>query len=154
MQGKTKILFFSRGNSTRSLMAQGFLGALAADRYTVSSTAVEPGGPNQMAVEVMNEVGVDISVVTSKKVAQVLKEHFGYVITVCDLTRERAPIFPFTFHLLHWSVADPSIVQGSPFVRKQAFRRVRDELEANVRFFLDGAGAVEKGQEHGFLVCA
>jgi arsenate reductase (thioredoxin) len=152
MQSKTKVLFLSKGNATRSQMVQGFLQALAADRFVGCSAGVEPGGLSPLAIKVMREVGVDISKQESKSVAQVLKEHFGYVITFCDLTRERAPIFPFTFHLLHWSVVDPHAVTGPDFVRREAFRHVRDDIEAKVRFFLDGA--VENDLERGVLVYA
>ena len=152
MLKRTKILFFSRGDATRSLMAQGFLQSFAADRFLVSSTAVEPGSPNPIAIDVMKEVGVDISAQESHEVAQVLKEHFGYVITVCDLAKERAPIFPFTFHLLHWSVMDPAVVKGTHRQTRDAFRRVRNALESNVRFFLNGT--VEKEQERGVLIYA
>jgi len=59
------------------------------------------------------------------------------VITVCDVARERAPIFPFTPNLLHWSLEDPTVVKGSTEQKRTAFFRVRDAIRENVQEFLD-----------------
>jgi arsenate reductase len=96
VQKKPKVLFLSRGNATRGQMAEGLLRSLAADRFDATSAGIEPGTLNPMAVEAMREAGVDISRQQAKNVKELLKEHFAYVITVCDLARERAPIFPFS----------------------------------------------------------
>jgi arsenate reductase len=144
MLSKPKVLFLSTGNSTRSQMGEGFLCALAGDHLVVMSAGIEPGGLNPLAVEVMKEVGIDISGQQSKNVTECLKEHFGYVITVSDSARERAPIFPFTPHLLHWNLVDPSKTEGSLRTRRDAFRAVRDQIEAEVRNFAVRTLAREK----------
>jgi arsenate reductase (thioredoxin) len=136
MNRKPKILFLSTGNSTRSQMAEGFLRALAGDQFDAVSAGIEPGELNPLAVEVMKEAGIDISKQQSKNVAESLKEHFGYVITVCNMARERAPIFPFTPNLLHWSLEDPSAATGSVAEKKTIFRRVRDEIRDKVKGFV------------------
>ena len=136
MQKKAKVLFLSRGNATRSQMAEGFLRALGADRFEASSAGIEPGTLDPLAIEVMKEAGVDISHQQAKNVKDSLKEHFGYVITVCDSARERAPIFPFTPNLVHWSIYDPEAAQHSLEEKKNVFRRVRDEIRAKIESFL------------------
>ena len=73
----------------------------------------------------------------AKNVKELLKEHFAYVITVCDSARERAPIFPFTPNLVHWSIYDPESAQHSTEEKKNVFRRVRDEIRAKVESFLN-----------------
>ncbi len=136
MQKKPKVLFLSRGNATRGQMAEGLLRTLAADRFDATSAGIEPGTLNPMAIEAMREAGVDISRQQAKNVKELLKEHFAYVITVCDLARERAPIFPFTPNLVHWSIYDPESAQHSAEEKKIIFRRVRDEIRAKVESFL------------------
>src|SRR4029077_8475367 len=88
-----------------------------------------------LAVEVMNEVGVDISAQRAKDVAESLKEHFSCVVTVCDASKERFPVWPFTRNIFHWSLLDPETVEGSMEQRREVFRRVRDEIKAKVREF-------------------
>jgi len=117
-------------------MAEGLLRSLAADRFDATSAGIEPGTLNPIAVEAMREAGVDISRQQAKNVKELLKEHFAYVITVCDLARERAPIFPFTPNLVHWSIYDPESAQHSEEEKKNVFRRVRDEIRAKVESFL------------------
>jgi arsenate reductase (thioredoxin) len=132
---KPKVLFFSTGDSTRSQMAEGFLRAFAGDKLIGVSTAVQSPERNPLTVEVMREVGVDISGQHAEALPQSLKEHFAYVITVCDASRERFPVWPFTRNLFHWSLPDPTVAKGSPEERKTAFRRVRDEIRQKVTEF-------------------
>ena len=132
---KPKVLFFSTGDSTRSQMAKGFLEAFAGDKLTAVSAAVQSPDRDPLTVEVMKEVGIDISQQHSEDLVQSLKEHFAFVITVCDASRERFPVWPFTRNLFHWSLPDPTAVKGSPEELKTSFRRVRDEIRQKVREF-------------------
>jgi arsenate reductase (thioredoxin) len=136
MDKKPKILFLSTGNSTRSQIAEGFVRDMAGDRLEVVSAGIEPGDLNASAVEVMREVGIDISNQKPKNVTDSLKDHFAYVVTVCDMARERAPIFPFTPNLLHWSIQNPANAKDTTQDSKQLFRQVRDEIQEKVRNFL------------------
>jgi arsenate reductase (thioredoxin) len=149
MEKKAKVLFLSTGNSTRSQMAEGFLRGLAADSLLVASAGIQQVDSDPLATEVMGEVGIDIRGQRSKNVAQALKEHFGYVITLYDPAKERSPIFPFTPHLLQWSVADPNSANGSIADRKEAFRRVRDQIRSQIQSFVGQTIAEDK--DHGVL---
>lgn len=143
MQGKPKVLFLSTGNSTRSLMAEGFLRALIKDQLQTVSAGIEPGGPEPLAVEVMREMGIDISSQKPKSVAESLKDHFTYAVIVYDPAKERSPIFPFAPRLYHWSVSDPSGSTGSTGStpeQKEAFRRARMQIHGYVHNFLEEAG--------------
>jgi arsenate reductase len=137
VKGKPKVLFFSTGDSTRSQMAEGFLRAFAGDEVVAASTAVESIEHDPLVLEVMKEVGVDISGQCPKDIAQFFKEHFAYVVTLCDATTEKFPIWPFSRNVRHWSLADPERVAGSLDQKRDAFRRVRDEISGNVREFLN-----------------
>jgi arsenate reductase len=125
---KPKVLFLCTGNSARSQMAEGYLRHVAGDQFEAMSAGIEPKGLNPLAIEAMNEIGVDISHQTSKDVVKLLGQHIPYVVTVCDNARERCPIFPRTYKFLHWSFEDPAAAQGSREEKLAVFRRVRDEI--------------------------
>jgi arsenate reductase len=139
---KPRVLFFSTSDSTRSQMAEGFLRKLAGEELAVVSTAVQSSDSDPLAAEVMKEIGVDISRQQSRGVKESLKEHFSYVITVSDDSRERSPVWPFTRNLFHWSITDPERFNGSSEQKREAFRRVRDEISGKVKEFL--------AQMHGY----
>jgi arsenate reductase (thioredoxin) len=148
MPKKPKVLFLSTGNSARSQMAEGFMRHLAGDRFVIASAGIEPGGINPMAVEVMAEIGIDISKQKPKNVTESLREHFAYVTTVFDAAKERAPVFPFTPNLVRWNLIDPSQTGGSYENVRDAFRRVRDEIKSKVEVFLKDIAQKEREQEH------
>ena len=134
MKRKPKVLFFSTGTAERSQMAEGFLRKITGDEIEGKCTAVRPES-DPLAVEVMKEVGVDISGDEPEEIKQLFQEHFTCVITLSDDSKERSPVWPFTRNLFHWSMADPETVEGSPDQRREALRRVRDEIQRNVRDF-------------------
>jgi arsenate reductase (thioredoxin) len=136
MDRKPKVLVFSTGDSTRSQMAEGFLRTLASDQLVPVSTSVQSPDVSPLAIEVMSEVGVDISGQHSEDVAHSLREHFACVVTVCDASKERFPIWPFTRNILHWNLSDPEQVTGSPEEQREAFRQVRDAINRNVQEFV------------------
>jgi arsenate reductase len=147
---KVKVLFLSTGDSARSQMAEGILRSLAQDKLVVVSAGIEGGGSDPLAAEVMREVGIDIHQQRARNVSQALKDHFGYVITLYDSAKERSPIFPFTPHLLQWDVKDPEAAQGSQVDRKEAFRRVRDQIRTQIQNFLGDTASAQQ-QDHGVL---
>lgn len=130
---KVKVLFLCTGNSARSQIAEGYLRHVAGDRFEALSAGIEPKGLNPLAVEVMREIGIDISRQRSKDVVSLLGQHIPYVVTVCDNAKERCPIFPRTYKFLHWSFEDPAAAaQGSREEKLAIFRRVRDEIINNI----------------------
>ncbi len=133
---KRRILFLCTGNSCRSQMAEGLLRHLAGDRFEVASAGTQPVGLNPEAVEVMREIGVDISRHRSKSIEELPDRDFDYVITVCDQARAFCPVFPASVASLHWSLEDPAAADGSPEQRKAVFRRVRDEIAGRLCEFL------------------
>jgi arsenate reductase len=126
--GNPKVLFLCTGNSARSQMAEGYLRHVAGDRFEAMSAGIEPKTLNPLAVEAMEEIGIDISRQRSKDVVTLLRQHVPYVVTVCDNAKERCPIFPGTWKFLHWSFEDPADATGTDEEKLQVFRRVRDEI--------------------------
>jgi arsenate reductase len=117
-------------------MAEGFLRHHAADRFEAFSGGAAPGILNPMAVDVMREVGIDISDHHSKDVAEFLGQNFHYVIRVCDRVKEICPVLPGAIWYFDWSLEDPASAKGSLTERITVFRRIRDEIEAHVLDFI------------------
>jgi arsenate reductase len=130
--GNPKVLFLCTGNSARSQMAEGYLRRVAGDRFEAMSAGIEPKTLNPLAVEAMQEIGIDISHQQSKDVVALLGQHVPYVVTVCDNAKERCPIFPGTWKFLHWSFEDPAGATGTHEEKLQVFRRVRDQIIAQI----------------------
>ena len=131
---KKKVLFVCTGNSARSQMAEGLLRWLADDRFEAFSAGTRPAGLNPHAVIAMAEIGIDISRQRSKHVDGLVRQHFDYVITVCDNAREACPLFLGGGQRLHHSFEDPA---AAPADRQpDVFRRIRVEIEAYLREFL------------------
>jgi len=135
---KSRVLFLCTGNSCRSQMAEGFLRHFAGDRFDVASAGTRPAVLNPGAVDAMREVSVDIAQHRSKSVDEFAGQRFDHVITVCDRARECCPIFPGATRLDHWPFDDPAEAAGTSEERMAVFRRVRDEIAARIRRFLDG----------------
>lgn len=109
---------------------------LAGDRFEVSSAGTHPAGLNQDAIEIMREIGVDISNHRSKSIEEFYGQEVDYVITVCDRARDSCPVLPASVSTLHWSVEDPASAQGSQQERRAVFRRIRDEIADRIQEFL------------------
>jgi len=143
---KPKVLFLCTGNSRRTQMAEGFLRALAGDEFDVVSAGSEETPLDPEAVAAMREVGIDISRQEPKAVNRYLGRRFNYVVTLCDRERERTwPIFPGAIWRLQWDLEDPSQAV-TPGERREAIRRVRDDILRLVTEFVNKHGA-PKGQE-------
>ena len=125
------ILFLCTGNSCRSQMAEGWARNLAPGQLEAHSAGVAVHGLNPLAVEVMSEVGVDISTQRSKRVDELLDVDFDCVVTVCDHAAERCPIFPGKAQLRHQAFDDPPrLAQAADGADEDRtpYRRVRDEI--------------------------
>jgi arsenate reductase (thioredoxin) len=125
---KPRVLFLCTHNSARSQMAEGFLRALAGERFEVGSAGTEKTRVNPLAIRVMAEKSIDISGHTSKRYEDVTSPPWDYLITVCDDANERCPFVPGTVKRRHWSFEDPSRAQGDEAQQLAVFRRVRDQI--------------------------
>lgn len=114
-------------------MAEAFLKQIAGDRFEVESAGLEPGALNQNTVQVMKEVGIDISQNRIKSVQALYQQgkKFDYVIAVCDpKAAEMCPTFPGIKQQLHWPFADPSKLGDL-----EGIREIRDLIKAKVEEF-------------------
>jgi arsenate reductase len=132
------ILFLCVANSARSQMAEGLGRMLFGDRAPVSSAGSEPSTVNPYAIEVMRELGVDLSAHHSKSVQSIDPAPIGTVITLC--AEEVCPVFLGKARRLHWPIPDPASKDPSlPREEMLArFRTARDTIrEMLERFALE-----------------
>jgi arsenate reductase (thioredoxin) len=127
-----RVLFLCTHNSARSQMAEGMLRAWAGDRYEAHSAGTEATFVWPETIQVMSELGIDISGHESKAISRYDGQQFDYAVTVCEDSSEACPYFPAR-HGLHWSFDDPSVAGGSAEERLAVFRKVRDEIASHVR---------------------
>jgi arsenate reductase len=132
----TRVLVLCTHNSARSQMAEGFLRALAGDRFEVASAGTEATRVHPLAIRAMDEVGVDLRGHASKTLDQFLGQRWDYVLTVCDRAAEACPLFPGPARRIHWSFEDPSEATGGDEQRMATFRRVRDQIAGRLNAWL------------------
>ena len=129
---KTKsILFLCTGNSCRSQMAEGFARALFSKEWKIYSAGTRPIGVHPLTIEVMKEIGINISKQYSKAIEDIPHEKIDYVVTLCGDARDICPVFSGAVAREHWPIEDPIRDIGKPDVM-DSFRRVRDEIKSRV----------------------
>lgn len=137
------VLFLCTGNSCRSQMAEGFARALHSQRLVPFSAGVEQHGLNLHAVEVMQELGIDLLQQKSKTIDQLPDLNFDLVVTVCDHASEVCPIFPGAGKVVHHSFADPPALAKGLTDRQavlDCYRSVRDQIRSYVEELPDELG--------------
>lgn len=130
------ILILCTGNSCRSQMAEGFLKSYDKN-LKVHSAGTNPSEQvHPKAVQVMSEIGIDISTSQPENVDQYLQDSWDYVITVCDNAKETCPVFIGNVkEQLHIGFEDPAEATGSEQEVLQEFRRIRDEIKEDFYTF-------------------
>jgi len=135
---KKRVLFLCTGNSARSQIAEAFLRKYGSDRFEAYSAGLEPKGINPLTIQVMKEVGLDISGQRSKGVGEYLaKVNFQYLITLCDDAEKNCPtVWPGVNQRMHWSFEDPSAYKGTEAEKLAKFREVRDLIKIRIQNWL------------------
>lgn len=132
---KRKVLFLCTGNSARSQMAEGLVNHDFAGAIEAFSAGTDPQGLNTYAVQVMSELGIDISDNTSEHISKYEGQTFDYVITLCDDANENCPVFFGGVKRLHMGFSDPAKATGSDAEILRLFSLVRDEIRSRMREF-------------------
>jgi arsenate reductase (thioredoxin) len=118
-------------------MAEGILRHDGGSAFDVESAGVKPSSVRPEAIQVMREIGIDISGHRSKSVDEFIGREFDAVIMVCDNAKETCPVFPGKTELVHRSFEDPPLPGvGSDEERLSIFRRVRDEIRKWMKDFI------------------
>jgi arsenate reductase len=137
---RQRVIFVCTHNSARSQMAEGMLRSWGGEHFEVFSAGTEATRVRPEAIEVMREIGIDLSGHTSKTLEPFLGEAFHWLITVCDQAAEACPTIPGVQQQAHWSIEDPSGVEGDEATRLAAFRDARDHLRDRIHVFMLAAG--------------
>jgi arsenate reductase len=135
---KPKVLFLCSDNGCRTQMAEAFLRDMAGERFEPLSAGAEATALDPDAVAVMDEIGLDISGQTPKKVDLFLRERVAFLVTLCDREIERTcPICPGATWRLKWPIENPALAQSRE-ERRAMTRRVRDKIREYVSQFVQG----------------
>jgi len=133
---KIRVLFVCTHNSARSQMAETFLNALGHERFEAESAGLEPRNINPLVIEVMKEIGFDLSNKKPNSVLDFYKQGRLYhdVIFVCDKsTEEQCPVFPGLGKRHSWPFQDPAKLEGAPEQKLEQTRIIRDEIKAWIK---------------------
>jgi arsenate reductase len=133
---KRRVIFICTHNSARSQMAEAMLREFGGETFEAFSAGTEAAGIRPETVQVMNEIGLDISGQRSKTIDEFRGQSFEWFITVCDQAQQNCPVLPGVQEVAHWSIEDPSLADGTPDERLAAFRRARDLIRNRLRVFI------------------
>lgn len=128
------VLFSCTLNSIRSPMAESILKSLQPVRIFVDSVGVRAGEVDPFAVEVMAEIGIDLSHHQSKTFQTLDDTSFDLVVSLSPEAQHSAVELThwMACEVEYWPTFDPSVVEGSRTMRLDAYRKVRDELVARI----------------------
>jgi arsenate reductase (thioredoxin) len=135
---KKKVLFICVHNSARSQMSAALLNEICGEFFEAQSAGLEPGTLNPLAVEALQEIGINISRNETQSVFDVFKsgQLFAYAITVCSESESKGcPIFAGVTKRLHWAFEDPSQFTGTHAERLAKTRELLEEIRAKIEEF-------------------
>lgn len=130
---KKKILFICTGNSARSQMAEGLVNFFYNDKFEAFSGGIKPSKVNPYAIEVMREIGIDISNQRSKHFSEFYGIEIDIAMTVCDNAKKVCPVFPGAKNNIHNTFTDPAEASGSEEEILIIFRNVRDQIHSWIK---------------------
>lgn len=138
---KTSVIFVCTGNSCRSQIAEGLMRHWAGEKVRVASAGSHPAPEvARLAVQVMHEIGIDISIHSTDGFDKYIEQEFDWVITLCDHARDFCPIFKCKkgdSEHLHWSIPDPLHASNDPALELKAYRDARDDIAHRIVKWLD-----------------
>ncbi len=132
-----RVLVLCTGNSARSQMAEALFNRLGRGRIVAHSAGTQPAArAHPLALAALAEHGVEWAGHVPRAIDGLEREHWDFVITVCDRARESCPIFPGQPVLAHWGMEDPAEVVGDEAARRAAFREALLLIRRRVELML------------------
>jgi arsenate reductase len=132
MKSPIKILFICQHNSGRSQIAEAYLRKIAGEDVFIESAGLEPSeSVNPLVVEVMKEEGIDLSQKKPQSVFDLFKagKIYDHVITVCDDSESKCPVFPGITKRWHLAFSDPASVEGTAEEKLAKVREIRNAIK-------------------------
>ncbi len=139
---RKRVLFLCTANSCRSQMAEGIANHYFGDRIEAFSAGTQASFINPKAIEVMKEIGIDISTHRSKNLSEFDGQRFDYVITLCGSAHETCPVYIGGTKKTHIGFDDPAQAKGTGEEILQQFRRVRDEIKDKLTDFFQSENMI------------
>lgn len=136
MPEKKRILFLCTQNACRSQMAEGLANNLMKGLIEARSAGIRPHRVHPLAIEVLSEMGLDLSGARSKHLDEFSGQEFDLAVTLCSGAKEQCPTVPGAKRLVHFPLKDPAEAAGSLDQRLDAFRKVRDAIISELIPFL------------------
>jgi arsenate reductase len=132
-----EVLFLCTGNSARSIFAEYLLRRKGRDRFEVFSAGAEPSGRvNPLALKVLRDnYGIEADDARSKSWEEFKNVQFDFVITVCDIAREKCPVWPGQPIIAHWGLPDPALAEGSDEEKLRQFQGAAQTLDYRIGLF-------------------
>lgn len=135
------VLFACTQNSVRSPMAEALLKHLLGHRIYVDSVGVRGREVDPFVLEVMDEIGIDLSKHRPKTFDDLEDTSYDLIISLSPEAQHQAVELTRTMacDVEFWNTFDPSLIEGNRETRLQAYRDVRDQLKRRIeqRFTLD-----------------
>ena len=136
-QSRHRVLILCTGNSARSQIAEALFARKGGARFDAASAGSKPAARvNPYAVRVLAEAGIEWAGRVPKGIDGLDREHWDFVITVCDRAKEACPIFPGKPIMAHWGMPDPAEVEGAEETKLRAFRETLMVLSRRIDLFL------------------
>jgi arsenate reductase len=134
-----RVLFLCTGNSCRSQMAEGLVNHYLGEKWAACSAGTDPAGyVHPLAIQVMLEVGIDISQQRSKPVDEFQGTAFDLVVTVCGDAVENCPLWLGPGRVVHMGFPDPARFNGSHRQMLAVFRQVCNDMYEQIVGYLEG----------------
>lgn len=125
---KQTVLFVCTANAARSQMAEGYLRSKYGDRYEVFSAGTRQSRVSTRAIQVMQEIGIDISHHRSKTLDEVRTIPIDIAVTLCDNAHQVCTVVPNAEKTIHKGFSDPHLTPGTDQEVLEGYRRVRDGI--------------------------
>ena len=125
---RKRVLFICSHNAARSQMAEGYLRARHGDRFEAFSAGTKASTLSPYAIQVMQEIGVDISGHRSKSLNEIAGREMDVAVIVCDAAKSACPFFPWAKVTLHAIFRNPKEFAGTDDEIINGFREIRDEI--------------------------
>jgi arsenate reductase len=129
---KLKVMFLCSANSCRSQMAEGLARKLGKGIIEPHSAGLFAHYVHPRAIEVMKEIGIDISKQRSKNIDPAQLNEMDIIITLCHNAEATCPTTPPEIKRIHWPIKDPVGTTGTEEEIMQDFRRARDEIKEKI----------------------
>ena len=137
MSGPLRVLILCTGNSARSQMAEALFNSMGKGRIVAESAGSQPAARvNPFAIETLEHFKIPFAAHPPRGLDGLDRQHWDFILTVCDRARESCPVFPGRPMTAHWGMTDPAEVEGSDDAKRKAFRDAFVLLRRRVELML------------------